>query len=130
MEGVVAPAILRQDVPSLPQELVGMSGGVPRTTILDILIDENGNVEQVEQAVVRESAIRIYDSLLSAAARNWKYRPAMKDDTPVKFLKTLEIVVKTGTEPARSSSQWAPTSSFHFLTIVESFAAGPGATDR
>ena len=39
----------------------------------------------------------MYDTLLTNATKNWKYRPAMKGDKPVKYLKTLEIVVKSGT---------------------------------
>jgi len=102
MEGVVAPKIVRQYVPSLPRELVPMLSGASRTTILDIIIGADGSVEQ---AVVRQSGIRMYDSLLAAEARSWKYQPAMKDDRPVKFLKTLEIVVKTGTGRERSVPQ-------------------------
>src|SRR5262249_241586 len=73
MEGVVAPKIVRQDVPGLPRELVPMLSGASRTTILDIIIGADGSVEQ---AVVRQSGIRMYDSLLAAAARSWKYQPA------------------------------------------------------
>jgi hypothetical protein len=94
MDGIVAPVVLRQDVPRLPRELVGMLSGGTKTTILDIVIDENGNVER---AVVRQSTIRMYDTLLTNATKNWKYRPAMKGDKPVKYLKSLEIVVKNGT---------------------------------
>jgi len=91
MEGVVGPVVVRQDVPQLPRELVAMLSGSAKTTILDIIIDEKGDVER---AAVRQSAIRMYDSLLINAAKTWKYRPATKGDRPVKYLKTLEIVIK------------------------------------
>jgi len=99
MDGIVPPMILRQDVPQLPKELVGMLSGGTKTTILDLVIDENGNVER---ATVRQSTIRMYDTLLTNATRNWKYRPATKGDKPVKYLKTLEIIVKSG--PGESPS--------------------------
>jgi hypothetical protein len=99
MDGIVPPVILRQDVPQLPKELVGMLSGGTKTTILDLVIDENGNVER---ATVRQSTIRMYDTLLTNATRNWRYRPATKGDKPVKYLKTLEIIVKSG--PGESPS--------------------------
>src|SRR5205807_6840799 len=90
-EGVVAPVIVRQDIPKMPRELIGLIVGGTKSAMLDVLVDENGNVER---AVVRESAIRMYDSMLVTAAQKWKYRPAMKGDIPVKYLKTIEVVVK------------------------------------
>jgi hypothetical protein len=92
-DGVSAPIAVRQDIPRMPRELLGLVTTGPKSTILDIVIDENGTVER---AVVRQSAVRMYDGLLISATRNWKYRPAMKGTTPVKYLKTIEIVVRTG----------------------------------
>src|SRR5205823_2594815 len=43
-EGVVAPRIVRQDIPKMPRELIGLIG-TTKSTILDVLVDENGNVE-------------------------------------------------------------------------------------
>jgi TonB family protein len=63
-----------------------------RTTLmLDIQIDERG---QVERASVRNSRYPTYDEILLQAARNWRYRPAVKDGTPVKYLRTIFIALQ------------------------------------
>jgi hypothetical protein len=88
---VVAPVILRQDIPPIPRELLRFVVNGPRLAVIDVLVDESGNVER---AVVRQSFVPMYDGLLISAARKWKYQPALKGETPVKFLKTIEVLFK------------------------------------
>jgi TonB family protein len=57
--------------------------------ILDIVIDETGSVVDT---IVRRSVMPSFDTLLVRAARYWKYRPAMKDGVPVRYVKTVVIV--------------------------------------
>jgi TonB family protein len=59
--------------------------------VLDVLIDENG---QVENVMVLQSVDQRYDELLMAAARAWRYTPAYKDGRPVKFLKRIQVIVQ------------------------------------
>ena len=59
-----------------------------RSGTLDIVIDERGGVADV---VVRQSVNAAYDTLVTAAARTWKYRPATKDGVPVRFVKTVVL---------------------------------------
>jgi hypothetical protein len=49
---------------------------------------------QVERAAIRNSRYPTYDELLLQAARNWRYRPALKDGTPVKYSRTIFIVLQ------------------------------------
>ena len=88
---VSAPAVVVQDVPAVPRSLVAFlqSGGT--TIMLDVLIDERG---QVESATVRNSRYPTYDGLLLQAAHNWRYMPALKDGKPVKYLRTISIVLQ------------------------------------
>jgi hypothetical protein len=88
--GITLPVARRQDVPRWPN----LSGSMPRPTrkgVLDILIDESG---QVQGAMMRESVDPRYDELLLAAARGWRYTPATMDGHPVKFMKRIQVVVQ------------------------------------
>jgi len=87
-EGVVAPGIIRQEIPKVPVGVIAMAK--PRG-LLDVTIDEQGRVVGV---VVRTSIHPTYDSQLFAAARDWRYQPAMFNGLPVKFRKLIQIAVK------------------------------------
>jgi TonB family protein len=91
--GVVAPVVVSQAPPKVPATLLDLVSRLRRTGTLDIVIDEQGGVADV---VVRQSVNAAYDTLVTAAARTWKYRPATKDGVPVRFVKT--IVVNTHAE--------------------------------
>jgi hypothetical protein len=89
-EGVSPPVTLNQHVPPMTQEMLQISRSLRTNGILDIVIDENGSVVET---IVRRSVIPSFDTLLvRAAARYWKYQPAMKDGVPVRYVKTLVIV--------------------------------------
>jgi TonB family protein len=82
---VVPPTTVRQSLPPFPRNLMGQGG------ILEVVIDENG---EVEEATIRTSLNPAYDRLALAAARDWEYKPAMKDGIPVKFRKTVQVIVR------------------------------------
>jgi hypothetical protein len=86
---VLAPVALHQAMPSIPPGLATMLSTIHRSGTLDVIIDQQGNVER---AVMRESVHPIFDALVMDAARSWKYRPALKDDVAVRYLKTIAIV--------------------------------------
>jgi TonB family protein len=88
---VTAPVVVVQNVPPIPLSLKSFMLEGRTTLMLDIQIDERG---QVERASVRNSRYPTYDELLLQAARNWRYRPAVKDGTPVKYLRTVFIVLQ------------------------------------
>jgi len=89
---VVPPVTVRQEIPQIPRELTRTMLATAKTATLEVLVDENGNVER---AVMRDKLNPIYDRLVLAAARTWKYRPAMKGTTPVKYLKAIAIVINS-----------------------------------
>jgi TonB family protein len=86
---VVAPVALQQAMPPIPPGLATMLSTIHRSGILDVTIDQQGNVER---AVMRESVHPIFDALVVDAARSWRYRPALKDGVAVRYLKTIAIV--------------------------------------
>ena len=85
--GVVAPVVIRQDVPRVPTT---MSAQARERGLLEVTIDEQGRVINM---TVRLSIHPMYDPQLLAAARDWRYKPATVDGTPVKFRKMIQITV-------------------------------------
>jgi TonB family protein len=86
---VVAPVVLHQAMPAIPPNVSSVLSAIHKSGVLDVTIDQQGNVERV---VMRERVHPIFDTLVLDAARNWKYRPAMKDGVAVRYLKTIAIV--------------------------------------
>jgi TonB family protein len=58
---------------------------------LTVVINERG---AVESASVPASVTPEYDRALLAAAKQWKFRAATKDDKPVKFVTTIEVLLQ------------------------------------
>jgi TonB family protein len=88
-EGVSPPVALEQKMPTMTNEMQLITRAAKSRGMVDILIDENG---RVLDASIRQSLNSTFDTMLVRAARNWKYRPAMVDGTPVRYVKTLLLV--------------------------------------
>ena len=86
---VVPPVAIERDIPPwLPPE-----GPLGQSTVrgsLEFIVDENG---AVIQASITESMWAPFDRSLLNATRDWRFRPAMFGDTPVKFQQRLNIVL-------------------------------------
>lgn len=87
--GITPPVVLRQDFPQWPSKAgaLAANGG---HGVLEVIVDDTGSVEQI---TVRQSVSRLYDGLLVAASRNWKYQPATLNGQPVRFKKTIQVNV-------------------------------------
>jgi TonB family protein len=85
--GVTLPVIIRQNVPAVPLAIASQTRD---NGLLEIVIDEQGRVTMI---TVRSSMHGRYDQLLMAAAREWRYRPAMVNGVPVKFRKLIQVKV-------------------------------------
>lgn len=85
-KGVVAPVALRQLLPPYPRRPLAPSQG-----ILEVVISENGTVES---SAIRKPIEPLYDRLALEASRGWRYRPATKDGTPVKFRKLVQVKIQ------------------------------------
>jgi hypothetical protein len=83
--GVVAPTIIRQEVPNVPASIAGMTR---ERGLLDLTIDEQGRVVAM---ALRMPIHPMYDKLLLNAVRDWKYRPATLNGAPVRFRKIVQI---------------------------------------
>jgi TonB family protein len=82
---VVPPQTVRQVVPSFPGRV--LTSGL---ATIDIFINEQGGVDSV---VVITSLNPQYDRMAVNAARNWQYKPALLNGTPVKYRKRLQLTV-------------------------------------
>ena len=88
---VTPPVVLRQDLPQVPQSLLPMFKAGITAGQLDVLVDELGNVED---ATIRQSMQPVYDAIVLRAAKMWKYRPARNGTIPVKYVKSVAVVVQ------------------------------------
>jgi hypothetical protein len=86
-EGVVPPVALRQQFPAVPASIQGMTKD---RGILEVIIDEQGRVMSL---TLRVSIHQVYDTMLVGAARDWKYKPATVNGTPVRYRKMIQVQV-------------------------------------
>jgi hypothetical protein len=91
-EGVTEPVALRLYLPD-------PAPGTPpsRLGVLSLVVDGEGAVESVR---LQSPSNRYHDRFWVSAAKTWRFRPALKDGRPVKFLKRIMI-----TEPPLSDPQ-------------------------
>ncbi|HEY7284187.1 MAG TPA: energy transducer TonB [Vicinamibacterales bacterium] len=83
---VTAPAVVRQELPPFPGQVV-----IPRQGMIEIVIDETG---AVESAMMRISVSAAYDQLALSTAKTWRYRPATLNGVPVKYRKAVQVTIK------------------------------------
>ena len=76
-------------MPSMTPEMIRVVKAINANAILDVLIDERGDVMD---AIVRKSLNSSFDNLMAGAARRWKYRPAVKDGVAVRYTKTIVLI--------------------------------------
>ena len=84
---VVPPTTLRQRLPEIQAKLTP----APKSGVLEVIIDEAGNVES---ALLRVSIHPQYDRQVVDAARGWRYKPATIDGRPVRYRKIVTIALK------------------------------------
>ncbi len=84
--GIVPPATVSQTFPTFPGRVLAGAIGV-----IEIIVNETGGVES---AMLRVRVHPAYDELVLASARTWLYRPALLGDTPVKYRKLIQVVLK------------------------------------
>ena len=82
---VTPPVAVRQEVPPWPRDLP-----LPESAaaIVEVVIGPDGRVQQARMAKALDPR---YDQLLLTAARNWIYRPALRDGQPTPFVKAVRV---------------------------------------
>jgi hypothetical protein len=89
-EGVTPPVVIDQRMPPITPAMAKIVQSTRRNGILDVVIDEAG---EVVDAIVRQPLMPSFDALVASSARRWKYRPATKDGVPVRYVKTIALIV-------------------------------------
>jgi len=82
---VVAPITIRQSLPVVDGVFAVRQG------IIEVIINEAG---EVESATMRMSVNPVYDRLMLATVKNWRYKPATLNGVPVKFRKIIKFDLK------------------------------------
>jgi TonB family protein len=90
--GVVAPIAVFQPQPNISPALLSVVRQLRRSSTIDIVINEHGTVDEV---TVKQPVTPVYDKLVVAAAKTWRYKPALKDGVPIKFVSTVVINVSS-----------------------------------
>ncbi len=91
---VTPPLPVRRDIPSWA---FGPRATPGTAVIVEVIVRETGAIESV---VVRQSAGKYYDEMVTQAARNWLYRPALKAGQPVRYRLLVKVVIGRPTEPS------------------------------
>jgi tetratricopeptide (TPR) repeat protein len=86
---VLPPVPLNQSLPAYPGQVL-----IPRSGKIEVVIDETGAVETASMTATVSTA---YDNLAIAAAKNWRFRPATLDGTPVKYRKVVQVTIRKTT---------------------------------
>lgn len=87
---VTVPEAVLQQLPQW-QPPANLRNGFVLSGLLRLIINESGSVET---ATVLRGAHPSYDAALLRAAREWKFRPALKDGQPVKYAKVIQIQLR------------------------------------
>jgi len=90
--GVVAPIAVFQPQPNIPSGLLSLVRQLHRNSTIDVAINEHGTVDGV---TVKQPVTPAYDKLIVATARTWRYKPALRDGVPIKFVSTVVINVSS-----------------------------------
>ena len=88
-EGVSPPVVLEQKMPTMSTEMQMITRASKSRGMIDIVIDETGRVIDTS---VRQSMNAAFDGMIVRESRKWKYRPAMVNGAPVRYVKTLILV--------------------------------------
>ena len=78
---LLRPLLPAEPPPDVPPDQIGT---------LELIVDEFGDVEQVR---LISPANRFHERMLVAHAKSWKFRPAIRDGQPVKYLTIVRLTI-------------------------------------
>lgn len=87
---VTPPVSINQSIPAVPREFSFELQD--RKAVLALTIAADGHVEA---AAMRQPFKSLYDQMVLNAAKNWRYKPAMKNGAPVRYTLVIELAYKS-----------------------------------
>jgi tetratricopeptide (TPR) repeat protein len=87
---IVGPVAIRQDVPAWPSTVRTAPASDGLVGAVELVIGITGDVQSVKLV---KRMHPVYDALLVAAAKKWKYEPATRGGQPIEYTKQIEIKV-------------------------------------
>jgi len=88
---VTPPSAVSQRMPRWDGPAAQAMKGMKRRGVIEVTISESGAVESV---VMRQPTGTVYDDVLLAEARKWRYTPAAKDGKAVKYRKLIQFTLE------------------------------------
>jgi periplasmic protein TonB len=85
-EDVEPAVLLRQQLPSRPPD----DASSEEIGVLEIIVSPAGTVEQVR---LSSASLRFQDRMIVAAAKAWRFEPAMKNGQPVRYRTRIRITL-------------------------------------
>jgi hypothetical protein len=82
---VIPPVTVRQKIPNFVGTVISQRVGV-----VEVIVNEKGTVDAARMRTELDPA---YDDRVLSAAKDWLYKPATVDGTPVKFLRRVRVVL-------------------------------------
>ncbi len=83
---VAPPVPIIQSIPPFPQALIQALRSAQG--LLVVTVDADG---RVEEAVIRRSLNAVYDQMVIDAAKTWRYKPAVRNGAPVRYVKAITL---------------------------------------
>jgi TonB family protein len=88
--GITAPTAVYHPQPRVPPALLELVRRLHKAAAIDVVVNERGMVDDV---IVTQSVSAAYDALVVATARTWRYKPALKNGVPIRFVSAVVINV-------------------------------------
>jgi hypothetical protein len=82
---VTPPVVVRQKIPPFVGKVMSSRAGV-----VEVIVNEIGTIDAARITVPLDPS---YDERVLSAAKDWTYKPATVDGTPVKFLRRVRVIL-------------------------------------
>lgn len=97
-QGVTNPMVLHEEKPKYTQD--GLRAKIQGVVEVEAIVDENGLVSQARISKSLDKGVYGLDDEALAAARKWRFRPALAAGKPVPFKVIIQLEFRVGQKPS------------------------------